>query len=98
MEFRKKGKLLKTLPSAIKKQERVAEILERKQQLDRQVSRMRLSLEQSMCRGDEFTISEIKTLFKHPMLKAMIEQLVFVSAHGLGYLIRFGADLCDHQG
>ena len=98
LEFRKKDKLVKTLPSAIKKNERVAAILERKQQLDRQVSRMRLSLEQSMCRGDEFNVSEINTLFRHPMLKAMIEQLVFVSGFGLGYPVHAGASLCDHQG
>ena len=59
---------------------------------------MRLSLEQSMCRGDEFNVSEIKTLFHHPMLKVMIEQLVFVSAYGLGYPVHAGASLCDHQG
>lgn len=50
-----------------------------------------------MCRGDEFNASEIKTLFRHPMLKAMIEQLVFVSAYGLGYPVHAGASLCDHQ-
>jgi hypothetical protein len=98
LEFRKREKLLKTLPSAVKKNERVAKVLERKQQLDRQVGRMRLSLEQSMCRGDEFAVSEIKTLFRHPILKVMIEQLVFVSAYGLGYPVRSGTALCDHHG
>ncbi len=98
LEFRKKEKLIKTLPSAVRKNDRVAEVLERKQQLDRQVSRMRLSLEQSMCRGDEFSASEIKTLLRHPILKVMIEQLVFVSASGSGHLIEGGAALCDPQG
>ncbi|HLO16786.1 MAG TPA: DUF5724 domain-containing protein, partial [Anaerolineales bacterium] len=98
LDFSKKDKPIKTLPSAVKKNERVAEILDRKQQLDRQVSRMRLSLEQSMCRGDEFNVSEIKTLFRHPMLKVMIEQLVFVSADGLGYPVHSGAALYDHKG
>jgi HEAT repeat protein len=98
LDFRKKDKPIKTLPSVIKKNERVAEILDRKQQLDRQVSRMRLSLEQSMCRGDEFAGPEINTLFRHPMLKVMIEQLVFVSADGLGYPVHSGAALCDHKG
>lgn len=51
-----------------------------------------------MCRGDEFSGSEIKTLFRHPMLEVMIEQLVFVSDYGFGYPIRLGAALCDHQG
>src|SRR5688572_3746178 len=93
LAFRKKDKPIKTIPSGIKKNERVTELLERKQQLDRQVSRMRLSLEQAMCRGDEFTVSELKMFFRHPMLKVMIEQLVFVSANGLGYPIRAGKEL-----
>ncbi len=98
LEFRKKDKLLKNLPSAVKKNERVAELLDRKQGLDRQVSRMRFSLEQSMCRGDEFTASEIRTLLRHPMLRVMIEQLVLVSANGLGYPVRSGKALCNHAG
>jgi len=98
LEFRKKDKLVKTIPSGIKKNERVAELLERKQQLDRQVSRMRLSLEQAMCRKDEFTISELKTFFRHPMLKVMIEQLIFMSANGLGYPIRAGKALFQLDG
>jgi len=98
LETNKKGKLIKTIPAAIKKNERVSALLERKQQLDRQVSRMRLSLEQAMCRGDEFTAPELKMLFRHPMLKAMIEQLVFVSPHGLGYPIQFGEALFRHDG
>jgi hypothetical protein len=93
LESRKKDKPTKTIPSAIKKNERVAELLERKQQLSHQASRMRLSLEQAMCRGDEFTVSELKTFFRHPMLKVMIEQLVFVSANGSGYPIRAGKAL-----
>jgi uncharacterized protein DUF5724/uncharacterized protein DUF4132 len=97
VEFRKKDKLIKTLPSHIKKHNSVAELLNRKQQLDRQVSRMRLSLEQAMCRGDEFTVAELKSLFRHPMLKAMIEQLIFVSPEGLGYPIQSGTTLVTHE-
>jgi len=98
LEFRKKDKPIKTLPSIVKKNEHVAELLERKQQLEHQVRRMRLSLEQAMCRSDEFSVSELKTLFHHPMLKAMIEQLLFVSPQGLGYPIRHGAVLLRHDG
>ncbi|MFT3894154.1 MAG: DUF5724 domain-containing protein [Anaerolineales bacterium] len=98
LDFHKKDKPIKTLPSAVKKKEHVAELLARKQHLERQVSRMRSSLEQSMCRGDEFAGAEIKTLFQHPMLKVMIEQLIIVSSDGLGYPFDSGASLCDHNG
>ena len=98
LEFRKKDKLMKRLPSLIKKNEQVAELLDRKEQLDQQVSRTRLSLEQAMCRGDEFTVQELKTLFRHPMLRVMLEQLVFVSSQGLGYPIQQGEILFRHDG
>jgi hypothetical protein len=98
LQFFKKDKPVKTLPSAIKKNERVAELLERTQQLDRQVSRMRLSLENAMCRGDEFTMSEIKELLRHPMLRVMLEQLVLVSQRGLGYPVHTRTRLIDYSG
>ncbi len=98
LEFHKNGKPVKTIPAAIKKNEKVAALLERKHKLDRQVSRMRMSLEQTMCRGDEFTVAELKTLFQHPMLKTMIEQLLFISAETMGYPIRNGAALYSHDG
>ena len=98
VEFRKKDRLMKRLPSAINKNEQVAELLDRKQQLDHQVSRMRLSLEQAMCRGDEFTVQELKTLFRHPILRVILEQLVFVSPQGLGFPVQSGAVLLRHDG
>ena len=98
LETRKKDKPIKTIPTAIKKNEQVAELLERKSQLNRQVSRMRLSLEQAMCRGDEFNLAELKTFFRHPMLKVMIEQLIFVSANGLGYPVHSGHALYHFDG
>jgi len=93
----KKDKPIKTIPAVIKKNEKVSVLLERKQKLDRQVSRMRLSLEQAMCNGDEFTAAELQLLFRHPMLKTMLEQLVFVSPHGLGYPIQSGTQLFGHN-
>lgn len=96
--FHKNDKLIKTLPPAIKKVECISEILQRKQQLERQVSRMRLSLEQAMSRGDMFSVTELKTLFRHPVLKVMIEQLVFVSTNFMGYPFNSGSELIDYAG
>ena len=94
----KKDKPIKTIPATIKKNEQVSMLLERKQKLDRQVSRMRLSLEQAMCSGGEFSAAELQLLFRYPMLKTMLEQLVFVSPQGLGYPILSGAMLFGHNG
>jgi HEAT repeat protein len=98
LETTKNGKAIKTIPSKIKKKEAVVNLFERKRVLDRQVSRMRVSLEQAMCREDHFSGSELKVLFHHPMLRVMLEQLVFISPRGLGYPIESGIALLQHDG
>lgn len=98
LETTKKGRAVKTIPSATRTNEKISALLERKQKLDRQVSRMRLSLEQAMCRGDSFTAAELKELFRHPMLRSMMGQLVFVSSQGMGYPIRSASKLYTHKG
>ena len=94
----KNGKPLKSIPPAVKKDEHITRLLERKQKLDRQTSRMRQSLEQAMCRGDTFTGEEVWSLFRHPMLRAMIEQLIFLSPTGMGYPVEAGKALYVHSG
>jgi hypothetical protein len=98
LETRKNDKVIKTIPAKTKNNELVSALVERKHQLNHQVSRMRFSLEQAMCRGDEFTVSELKMFFQHPMLRAMIEQLVFVSPGGVGYPAKRGKVLVDYGG
>ncbi len=94
----KNGKPLKSIPATVKKDERVAGLVSRKQQLDRQVSRMRLSLEQAMCNRDVFRGPELQALFRHPMLMPMLEQLVFVGVGGMGYPTDGGKTLTHHTG
>ncbi len=98
VEISKKDKPIKTLPAAVKKAPCIAALFERKQKLNRQIHRMRSSLEQAMCRGDRFSPSELQALFRHPMLRAMIEQLVFVSPSGMGYPMEGGRVLLHHDG
>jgi hypothetical protein len=93
-----KEKILKSIPRRIKKDERIVSLLQRKRQFDRQVSRMRLSLEEAMIRGDIFTGAEITHLFMHPMLRTMLEQLIFVNESGMGYPVSGGHALLVHTG
>ncbi len=93
LSSQKNGKTLKTLPANAKKDPGTAALLERAKNLERQVSRMRLSLEQSMCRGDAFLGSELRSLTGHPMLRAMLAQLVWVGQAGLGYPLSDGSAL-----
>jgi hypothetical protein len=59
---------------------------------------MRQSLEQAMCRGDAFTPGELRSLMSHPILRPMLEQLIFTSKSGMGYPVQGGRDLRRHDG
>ncbi len=72
------GKTLKALPARLKKNPAVVALTERKREVERQVSRMRGSLEGAMCRGDRFTATEVAHLLAHPVLARLLRNLVFV--------------------
>jgi HEAT repeat protein len=93
LEISKNGKHLKSIPARVKKEPQVADLVNRKQALQRQASRMRQSLEQAMCRGDDFSGTEINQLFRHPILRSMLEQLVFTGLDGMGYLWTDGENM-----
>lgn len=85
LSVRRGDKILKNLPPDIKKDEGVAALVARRQTLEQQAGRMRASLEAAMVRGDTFHAAEIRALFAHPILRVMLEQLVFVGPAGMGY-------------
>jgi hypothetical protein len=80
----KAGKPLKSIPPAVKKDKAVATLSDRATQLRRQSSRVRQTLEQSMCRGDTFEGSEITRLFGHPLLRTMLSRLVLTGTTKAG--------------
>ncbi|MDE3229591.1 MAG: DUF4132 domain-containing protein, partial [Chloroflexota bacterium] len=84
---------LKEIPARLKKDEAVVALRERLKALGQQVARMRLSLEQAMCREEALGAGEVRRLLGHPTLAPMLEQLVFVAENGLGYLAAGGAAL-----
>ena len=98
LDVTRNGKLLKQIPSRLKKEPDVIALRERKQSLERQLSRMRLALEQAMCREDSWTAEELTALLGHPMLAPMLEQLIFVGDGVLGYLVEGGRALRLHGG
>jgi hypothetical protein len=75
----KNGKELKEIPVSLRKVPSVAAMRTRKSQLGQQTSRMRRSLEESMIRGDVFTASELRELSEHPLLRPMLNTLIFVT-------------------
>ena len=94
----KKGKKLKAIPAALKKKnKKIAELAARKTDLKRQASRMRLSLEEMMCRGDEIEGEELVELSNHPLLAPMLSNLVFIGDGILGRPGDGGQTLIDAE-
>lgn len=94
----KEGKRLASVPPKVKKEPKVAALAERVKQIRQQGSRMRSSLELAMCRGDRFTGGELLELMKHPVLRPMLERLVFVGGKLAGYPDKGGRVLRSHDG
>ncbi len=83
VEAIKAGRSLKEVPAAARKVPSVKSILERRNQLKKQLVRMRFSLEQAMQRGDNFTPGELEKLMEHPGLRPLLQNLVFVGESGV---------------
>lgn len=93
---RRGEKPLKTIPPAVRKNSKVAELLEKRTELKRSASRVKQSLEGMMVRGDNFSAEELVTLFSHPLLRPLLERLV-VEGEGIrGYPVAEGKALRDH--
>ncbi|MEM7115800.1 MAG: DUF5724 domain-containing protein [Chloroflexota bacterium] len=85
MMVEKNGRRLKTVPKTVKKDPEVATLLTRKKEIMAQAKRMRLSLEEAMVRGDLFSAVDLWSLLTHPVLKPLLESLVFVGDDAIGY-------------
>ncbi|WP_310485801.1 DUF5724 domain-containing protein [Chamaesiphon sp. VAR_48_metabat_403] len=96
----KAGKTLKAIPAKLKKNPEIEALLDRKQSIVKQASRMRLSLEQAMEGGDAFTKPELHQLAQHPVLAPMLRQLVLIATTGneIGYLEPNGTELVSPHG
>ncbi|MFO0881347.1 MAG: DUF5724 domain-containing protein [Gemmataceae bacterium] len=98
LQVRRGEKVLKSVPPAIRKQRKVAELLERRTDLKRQASRVKQTLETMMIRGDTFSGSELRQLASHPLLRPLLERLVILGEGIRGYPVASGQALEDHTG
>ncbi|MEG3437343.1 DUF5724 domain-containing protein [Pannus brasiliensis CCIBt3594] len=94
----KNGKSLKSIPANLKKDPDIVHLQSRKQDIARQETRTRLSLEQAMCRGDKFTVAELRQLLGHPVLAPMLRELIFIGESDIGYPVGSGQALRHHDG
>lgn len=94
---RRGDKELKTIPPAVKKDKKIAELTGRVADLKRQTSGIRKSLEAAMCRGDTFTGDELKSWASHALLWPLLSRLVIVGEGILGYPDKGGKALRNYR-
>ncbi|MDE6592357.1 MAG: DUF4132 domain-containing protein [Oscillospiraceae bacterium] len=92
----KGGKLLKSIPAKLKKNEYILTLTETKKRLTDQYRRTRLMFEQAMEDRVEFTVGEIKMLRENPVVLPIIRNLVFEVKGKIGFLE--GNKLRDYTG
>lgn len=85
INYEKDGKVLKSLPTKLKKDKYIEEIKAVHKGLKDQYSRSRKMLEQSMEDGVKFYGYELKTLSTNPVVAPLIKNLVFKLDNLLGY-------------
>ncbi len=78
----KNGKILKSVPAAIKKDEKFLSIKEFCEKLKQQYSRTVKMFELAMEESESFTFSELKKLSENPVTKAIVGNIVFIAADG----------------
>ena len=98
IEVKKKERRLKNVPARLKKQPEIATLLQRKRDIKQQASRVRASLEEAMIRGDQFWGHELQGLMQHPVLKPMLQDLIFVGEDVIGYPDNTGLCIVDARG
>ena len=94
----KKGKALKAVPAAAKRDPAIRALLERAKGIELQRQRMRASLEAAMIGGDEFVGAELRQLLEHPVLAPQLARLVLIGPQLCGYPSEGGCALRSYDG
>ncbi|MBO7450066.1 MAG: DUF4132 domain-containing protein [Clostridiales bacterium] len=77
IQVTKDGKALKSVPAKLKKNEDILDLTEAKTAFTEQYRRTKILLEESMESQTPFTVSEIEGMRNNPVLKDMVEAVVF---------------------
>ncbi len=91
----RKGKALKAVPAALKKDPAITALQGRKADLAKQAIRVRASLEAAMTTRDAFTEQDFAELRRHPVVAPMLAKLVWVTADGTTCLLLHGSNGID---
>lgn len=88
-ELLKAGKKMKSVPAALKKDETILDVKEFVTKLKNQYSRSVKMFENAMEEREEYSYGELVKLCQNPVIKAILERLVFVDDKKSGLLIDF---------
>ena len=77
----KNGKLLKSLPSSLNKNQTILELKQRVKELREQRQRSRATLEQSMVNMCTFTCQELYKILGNPVIAPMVERLIWITEY-----------------
>ena len=96
--FEKAGKTLKSAPAAIKKNKQFIALRERRKEIKKQVARIRPTLEQMMCRGEEISVAELRELMSHTLIRPLLGRLLLRTEGTIGYPQAEGVSLSGYNG
>jgi hypothetical protein len=82
LNVRKGVKALASIPAALRKDNEVIGLRDRKTALTRQAARVRAALEAAMIARDAFSADDFDNLTRHPIVSPMLDQLVWVDSQG----------------
>lgn len=91
-------KALKAIPPKVRKNKKVAALVDRRAGLKQQAARIRQSLEGMMIRGDTLRGDELPGLMRHPLVAKNLSRLVLVGEGIRGYPVAEGKALEDFDG
>lgn len=83
--YEKNGKILKSVPSKLKKHSYYQFLKTVKTELTDQFTRARTMFEQAMENATVFYAQEISALFTNPVIRPLLENLVFITDKNTGY-------------
>lgn len=83
---RKGEKMLKTVPARLKKHPYVLEVKDAQKKLKEQYSRAKKLMEESMEDGARFTAAEAAGLMGNPVVRAILQSLVFIHENDTGFI------------
>lgn len=99
LSIQRGDKSLKAIPAPIKKKHAaIAELADRATELRKKTSRIKLSLENAMCRGDAIAAAELIQLFEHAILAPQLARIILIGDGIRGYPDKGGKVLRDYNG